>query len=105
MDYRHTISADYSQDDWTVGAKEVEYFGDVSYPSDGNDVLAAAGALDAVSYLDVSGSYTVSEMISLSAGLRLTGPRKRQWLAVAPTLIMRTLTARTIFLVVMSMLT
>ena len=69
MDYRHTISADYSQDDWSIGAKW-RYFGEVSYPSDGADVLAAAGALDAVSYLDVSGSYTVSEMISLSAGAR-----------------------------------
>ena len=66
MDWRHTMSATYSKDDWAVGAKW-RYYGKVDYEGTA-DVLASDGSLDAVSYLDLNGSYTVSEMIALSAG-------------------------------------
>ena len=68
MDWRHTLSATYSKDDWTVGAAW-RYFGKVDYQGTA-DTLAAAGALDAVSYLDVNGSYTLSENITFSGGAR-----------------------------------
>ena len=68
MDWRHTLSANYSKDDWTVGAAW-RYFGKSDYEGS-NDVLASAGALDAVSYLDVNGSYTLSENITFSGGAR-----------------------------------
>ena len=66
MDWRHVLSATYSRDDWAVGAKW-RYYGKVDYEGTA-DVLAADGSLDAVSYLDLAGSYTISEMIELSAG-------------------------------------
>jgi iron complex outermembrane receptor protein len=50
MDWRHSLSATYSKDDWTVGAAW-RYFGSVDYQGS-NDVLASDGALDAVSYVD-----------------------------------------------------
>jgi len=68
MDWRHTLSASYSKDDWAVGAAW-RYFGKSDYEGTA-DVLAAAGALDAVSYLDVNGSYTLSENITFSGGAR-----------------------------------
>jgi outer membrane receptor protein involved in Fe transport len=68
MDWRHTLTAVYAKDDWTVGAAW-RYFGKVDYVGE-NDTLAAAGALDAISYLDVNGSYTLSENVSFSAGAR-----------------------------------
>ena len=68
MDWRHTLSATYSKDDWTVGAAW-RYFGSVDYQGS-NDVLASEGALDAVSYVDLNGSYTLSENITFSGGAR-----------------------------------
>ena len=68
MDWRHTLSATYSKDDWTVGAAW-RYFGSVDYQGS-NDVLASDGALDAVSYVDLNGSYTLSENITFSGGAR-----------------------------------
>jgi iron complex outermembrane receptor protein len=68
MDWRHSLSATYSKDDWTVGAAW-RYFGSVDYQGS-NDVLASDGALDAVSYVDLNGSYTLSENITFSGGAR-----------------------------------
>ena len=68
MDWRHTLTANYSKDDWTVGAAW-RYFGKVDYEGTA-DTLAAAGALDAVNYIDVNGSYTLNENVSFSAGAR-----------------------------------
>ena len=68
MDWRHSLSATYSKDDWTVGAAW-RYFGSVDYQGS-NDVLASEGALDAVSYVDLNGSYTLSENITFSGGAR-----------------------------------
>ena len=68
MDWRHTLSATYSKDDWTVGAAW-RYFGSVDYQGS-NDVLASDGALDAVSYVDLNGSYTLSENVTFSGGAR-----------------------------------
>ena len=65
-DWRHTLSANYAKDNWTVGAKW-RYFGAPDYQ--GTNALAAK-ELKAVSYLDMSGSYVVSETIELSAGAR-----------------------------------
>ena len=45
------------------------YFGSVDYQGS-NDVLASDGALDAVSYVDLNGSYTLSENITFSGGAR-----------------------------------
>ena len=67
MDWRHSLSATYSKDDWTVGAAW-RYFGSVDYQGS-NDVLASDGALDAVSYVDLNGSYTL-ENITFSGGAR-----------------------------------
>ena len=68
MDWRHTLTANYSKDDWTVGAAW-RYFGKVDYKGTA-DTLAAAGALDAVNYIDLNGSYTLNENVSFSAGAR-----------------------------------
>ena len=68
MDWRHSLSATYSKDDWTVGAAW-RYFGSVDYQGS-NDVLASDGALDAVSYVDLNGSYTLSENVTFSGGAR-----------------------------------
>ena len=68
MDWRHTVTANYSKDDWTVGAAW-RYFGKVDYKGTA-DTLAAAGALDAVNYIDLNGSYTLNENVSFSAGAR-----------------------------------
>lgn len=68
MDWRHTLSATYAKDDWTVGAAW-RYFGKVDYQGTA-DVLASAGSLDAVNYLDVNGSYTLSENVTFSGGAR-----------------------------------
>jgi|TARA_B110000503_G_scaffold28800_1_gene46113 outer membrane cobalamin receptor len=68
MDWRHTLTANYSKDDWTVGAAW-RYFGKVDYEGTA-DTLAAAGALDAVNYIDINGSYTLNENVSFSAGAR-----------------------------------
>jgi iron complex outermembrane receptor protein len=68
MDWRHTLSATYNKDDWTVGAAW-RYFGKVDYEGTA-DVLASAGSLDAVSYLDVNGSYTLTENVTFSGGAR-----------------------------------
>ena len=68
MDWRHTLTAKYSKDDWTVGAAW-RYFGKVDYEGT-VDTLAAAGSLDAVNYIDVNGSYTLTENVSFSAGAR-----------------------------------
>ena len=65
-DWRHTLSANYAKDNWTVGAKW-RYFGAPDYQ--GTNELAEK-ELKAVSYLDLSGSYVVSETIELSAGAR-----------------------------------
>jgi iron complex outermembrane receptor protein len=65
-DWRHTLSANYAKDNWTVGAKW-RYFGSPDYQ--GTNALAKK-ELKAVSYLDLSGSYVVSETIELSAGAR-----------------------------------
>ena len=65
-DWRHTLSANYGKDNWTVGA-QWRYFGAPDYQ--GTNALAAE-ELKAVSYLDMSGSYVVSETIELSAGAR-----------------------------------
>ena len=68
MDWRHTLTANYSKDDWTVGAAW-RYFGKVDYKGTA-DTLAAAGELDAVNYIDLNGSYTLNENVSFSAGAR-----------------------------------
>jgi len=68
MDWRHTLTANYSKDDWTGGAAW-RYFGKVDYKGTA-DTLAAAGALDAVNYIDLNGSYTLNENVSFSAGAR-----------------------------------
>jgi outer membrane receptor protein involved in Fe transport len=68
MDWRHTLTANYSKDDWTVGAAW-RYFGKVDYKGTA-DTLAAAGALDAVNYIDLNGSYMLNENVSFSAGAR-----------------------------------
>ena len=68
MDWRHTLTANYSKDDWTVGAAW-RYFGKVDYKGTA-DTLAAAGSLDAVNYIDLNGSYTLNENVSFSAGAR-----------------------------------
>lgn len=68
MEWRHTASALYSQDNWSVSAAW-RYFGDVDYKGTA-DTLAAKGALDSLSYIDLSGSYLVSETLELSAGAR-----------------------------------
>jgi outer membrane receptor protein involved in Fe transport len=68
MDWRHTLTANYTKDDWTVGAAW-RYFGKVDYKGTA-DTLAAAGALDAVNYIDLNGSYTLNENVSFSAGAR-----------------------------------
>ena len=65
-DWRHTLSANYAKDNWTVGA-QWRYFGAPDYQ--GTNELAEK-ELKAVSYLDLSGSYVVSETIELSAGAR-----------------------------------
>tara|TARA_B110000967_G_C18828329_1_gene532611 strand:- start:1126 stop:1452 length:327 start_codon:yes stop_codon:yes gene_type:complete len=68
MDWRHTLTATFAKNAWSVGAAW-RYFGKVDYQGTA-DVLASDGALDAVSYLDLNGSYTFSETISVSGGAR-----------------------------------
>ena len=65
-DWRHTLSANYSKDNWSVGAKW-RYFGAPDYQ--GTNALAKK-ELKAFSYLDLNASYVVSETVELSAGAR-----------------------------------
>ena len=58
-EWRGTVQAVYSQDDWTLGAK-MRIFGKVDYTGS-TDQIAQGELGDVINYLDVFGSYTFME--------------------------------------------
>jgi iron complex outermembrane recepter protein len=67
-EWRSNLSANYSKDDWSVGAKW-RYFDGVTY--DGTrDLIASANMGKSQSYIDLNASYAVSENIEVSGTVR-----------------------------------
>ncbi len=67
IDWKHTLTATYMLEDWSIVGRW-RYLGEVDYQGD-NDVLAAK-ELDAMSYLDLTVSYQMSENMQVSLGSR-----------------------------------
>ncbi|MDO6567188.1 TonB-dependent receptor [Alteromonas sp. 1_MG-2023] len=59
--WRHTLTANYSLDDWTAIARW-RYYGDV-------DITGTEGEIASYSFFDLSGNYIVNEHVSLSVGV------------------------------------
>jgi outer membrane cobalamin receptor len=69
MDWRHTASANFTKDDWSVGAKW-RYFGSVDYTDESQADTIAADNLGSQSYIDLNAAYTVNENVEVSGTVR-----------------------------------
>lgn len=58
--WRHTLTANYSMDDWSAIARW-RYYGDVDYETE--------GGISSYSFFDVTGSYAVTDYLTVSAGV------------------------------------
>lgn len=65
--WRHTLSVSYTTGDWWTASAKWRYFGKVDYTGS-TDQLIKDG-LDDQSYLDLTGSFVVSENVSLMTGI------------------------------------
>ncbi|HSG60052.1 MAG TPA: TonB-dependent receptor [Pseudomonadales bacterium] len=67
-EWRSNLSANYSKDDWSVGAKW-RFFDGVTYDG-ATDKIAAANMGKSQSYIDLNAAYTVNENIEVSGTMR-----------------------------------
>ena len=58
--WRHTLTANYSMDDWTAIARW-RYYGDVDFEGE--------GGLSSYSFFDLTGSYQINDYLSVAAGV------------------------------------
>ncbi|BCO18231.1 TonB-dependent receptor [Alteromonas sp. KC3] len=58
--WRHTMTANYSMDDWTAIARW-RYYGDVDFEGE--------GGLSSYSFFDLTGSYQINDYLAVSAGV------------------------------------
>jgi outer membrane receptor protein involved in Fe transport len=65
--WRHTLSVSYTTGDWWTATAKWRYFGEVDYVGTA-DQLAKNGLADQ-SYLDLVGSFVISENVSLMTGI------------------------------------
>ncbi|MFC3033628.1 TonB-dependent receptor domain-containing protein [Pseudoalteromonas fenneropenaei] len=66
--WRHTFKADYTADGWRVGMKW-RFFGSVDYDGTADTLLVENGGLDSFSFIDLSGSYSLNERVTLNGGV------------------------------------
>jgi len=74
QDWRHISSIRYSRDDYSVNLRwryfgELDYISNAGLPLTADTLVAARGGIQAYSYLDLSGSYTLWDNVELTAGV------------------------------------
>jgi outer membrane receptor protein involved in Fe transport len=68
-EWRSIVNASYNVDDYGVNVK-VRYYGEVEYDGTADQILVDnGGGIDAQTYLDISGRYTVNDNITLRLGI------------------------------------
>lgn len=66
--WRHTLSANYSTDMFSVVARW-RYLGQVDYEDTTDTILIADGGIKAFSFVDLAGSYFLSDNVTINAGV------------------------------------
>lgn len=68
-EWRHVVNANFDKDDFGINVKW-RYYGEVSYDGTTDKILGANGnKIDAQSYLDVAGRYTLNDNVTFRLGV------------------------------------
>ncbi|MDP5213112.1 TonB-dependent receptor [Pseudoalteromonas tunicata] len=66
--WRHTANVSYLRDGWRVGVKW-RFYGDVEYDGSADTSLVDNGGIDSYNFIDVSGSYSYNEYLTVTGGI------------------------------------